>query len=140
MRKRANEGEPHEYEQQPENTSEKTGDQSANKGKQDANQKQDQQDVHDDVSLILMVLPRASKWVLGLFDEDVRMPEEFVDIIEVRQLGPVNRRNFRHQCFRTTLHHSLSDCGKTFWHEGERHVFSPIISGYNNTVPKVWSK
>jgi hypothetical protein len=62
----AKNGESHKYEQQPEYTSEETGDHSANEGEQEANQDQNQYDVHDaappiliDASVIVVVGSRT---------------------------------------------------------------------------------
>src|SRR5271163_3161294 len=53
--------------------------------------------------------------VLRLIDEGIGILEKIVSTIEATQFVPANRGNLRYQCFRTTLHHSLSDSGETFW-------------------------
>jgi hypothetical protein len=36
----------------------------------------------------------SSRWVVRLFDEGIGIPEKIVDIIEVRQFGPIGRLEF----------------------------------------------
>ena len=67
VRKRANDGEPRKYEQQPNHPLEQPGDQSTDEGEYQAEQNKDQKEVHDAVPPILtyasVIVAEASRTV-----------------------------------------------------------------------------